>query len=142
LHKVLQARIARYMELAEQSIADKRLLLPEEDSAVYYYRQILGWAPDNAEALAGLNRVALLYRDLAGAAYRRSDFPGALAMIERGLEVEPQNPELLQMHGEHQQLLDEARAARSRAAAAQAEREQRERNSNPIKRAWNNIFGQ
>jgi hypothetical protein len=43
------------------------------------------------------------------------------------------------MRGEHEQLLGEARAARTRAAAAQAERE---RNSNPIKRAWNNIFGQ
>lgn len=142
LHRVLQARIARYLDLAEQSIADKRLLLPEEDSAVYYYRQILGWAPESAEALAGLNRVALLYRDLANAAYRRSDFPAALAMIERGLQAEPQNPELLQMQGEHQQLLADARAANARAAADRAAREERERNSNPIKRAWNNIFGQ
>ena len=139
---MLQARIARYLALAEQSIADKRLLLPEEDSAVYYYRQILGWSPDNAEALAGLNRVALLYRDLANAAYRRSDFPAALAMIERGLQAEPQNPELLQMQGEHQQLLADARAANARAAADRAAREERERSSNPIKRAWNNIFGQ
>ena len=142
LSRVLQARIARYLALAEQSIADKRLLLPEEDSAVYYYRQILGWSPDNAEALAGLNRVALLYRDLANAAYRRSDFPAALAMIERGLQAEPQNPELLQMQGEHQQLLAAARAANARAAADRAAREERERSSNPIKRAWNNIFGQ
>ncbi|WP_043309391.1 serine/threonine-protein kinase [Pseudomonas sp. ML96] len=142
LQKVLQARIARYLELAEQSIADKRLLLPAEDSAVYYYQQILGWAPDNADALAGLNRVALLYRDLARAAYRRGDFPGALAMIERGLQAEPQNPELLQMQGEHQQLLADARAANARAAADRAAREERERNNNPIKRAWNNIFGQ
>ncbi len=142
LSLVLQARIARYLALAEQSIADKRLLLPEEDSAVYYYRQILGWSPDNAEALAGLNRVALLYRDLANAAYRRSDFPAALAMIERGLQAEPQNPELLQMQGEHQQLLADARAANARAAADRAAREERERSSNPIKRAWNNIFGQ
>src|SRR5690606_17129130 len=87
LQRVLDARIARYLQLAEQSIADKRLLLPEEDSAVYYYRQILGWAPDNAEALAGLGHVAQLYRDLASSAYRRRDFPGALAMIDRGLEV-------------------------------------------------------
>ena len=142
LSRVLQARIARYLTLAEQSIADKHLLLPEEDSAVYYYRQILGWSPDNAEALAGLNRVALLYRDLANAAYRRSDFPAALAMIERGLQAEPQNPELLQMQGEHQQLLADARAANARAAADRAAREERERSSNPIKRAWNNIFGQ
>ena len=139
LQKVLEARIARYLQLAEQSIADKRLLLPEEDSAVYYYRQILGWAPDNPDALTGLSHVALQYRDLAGSAYRRGDFPAALAMIDRGLQAEPENPELLQMRGDHQQLLDEARSARTRAAASQAERE---RNANPIKRAWNNLFGQ
>ncbi|MDX5373127.1 MAG: protein kinase [Pseudomonadaceae bacterium] len=138
LRRVLAARIAHNLQLAEQSIADKRLLLPEEDSAVYYYRQILGWAPDNADALAGLNRVALLYRDLANGAYRRSDFPAALAMIERGLQAEAQNPELLRMRDEHQQLLDQARAARSRAAA----REPQQGKENPLKRVWNNIFGQ
>ena len=139
LQRLLEARVARFLALAEQSIADKRLLLPEEDSAVYYYQQVLGWAPGNADALAGLNRVALEYRDLASGAYKRGDFPGALAMIERGLQVEPGNSELMRMHGEHEQLLDEARAARTRAAAAQADRD---RQSNPIKRAWNNIFGQ
>ena len=135
LQRVLAARIERYLQLAEQSIADKRLLLPEEDSAVHYYRQILGWAPDNPQALAGLSRVALLYRDMASASYRRSDFPGALAMIERGLQVEPSNPELLKMQAEHQQLLDSARAARARTTARE------EPESNPLKRAWNNIFG-
>jgi tRNA A-37 threonylcarbamoyl transferase component Bud32/tetratricopeptide (TPR) repeat protein len=139
LQRLLEARIARSLALAEQSIADKRLLLPEGDSAVHYFRQVLGWSPDNAEALAGLNRVALRYRELAGSAYRRSDFPGALAMIERGLEAEPQNAELLRMRGEHQRLLDEARVASTRAAAAKVERE---RDSNPIKRVWNNLFGQ
>lgn len=135
LRRVLAARIERYLQLAEQSIADKRLLLPAEDSAVHYYRQILGWAPDNQAALDGLNRVALLYRDMANAEYRRSDFPGALAMIERGLEAEPNNSQLLKMQAEHQQLLDSARASRARAAARE------EREGNPIKRAWNNIFG-
>lgn len=139
LQRLLAARIARSLALAEQSIADKRLLLPEGDSAVHYFRQVLGWSPDNAEALAGLNRVALRYRELAGSAYRRSDFPGALAMIERGLEAEPQNAELLRMRGEHQRLLDEARVASTRAAATKVERE---RDSNPIKRVWNNLFGQ
>lgn len=139
LQRLLDARIAVFLERAEQSIADKRLLLPEEDSAVYYYQQILGWAPGNEQALAGLSRVAMLYRDLADASYRRSDFPAALAMIERGLQVEPDNPELLKMRDEHQQLLSSARAAQTRARASEAAREER---SNPIKRAWNNLFGE
>ncbi|MBC9249959.1 hypothetical protein A9179_06680 [Pseudomonas alcaligenes] len=141
LQKVLDARIAQALQRAEQSIADKRLLLPEEDSAVYYYRQILGWAPDNAEALAGLQHVAGLYRDMANAAYRRSDFPGALAMIERGLQAQPDDAELLRMQGEHQQLLSAARASRARAEATRADNE-KAADSNPIKRVWNNLFGQ
>lgn len=143
LQRLLDARVAGFLERAEQSITDKRLLLPEEDSAVYYYQQILGWVPGNEQALAGLHRVAMLYRDLANAAYRRSDFPAALAMIERGLQVEPENAELLKMRDEHQQLLSSARAAQSRARASEAAREaQSEERSNPIKRAWNNLFGE
>lgn len=147
LQRLLDARIAGYLERAEQSITDKRLLLPEDDSAVYYYQQILGWAPGHEQALAGLNRVAMLYRDLANASYRRSDFPAALAMIERGLQVEPENPELLKMRNEHQQLLSSARAARARASEAAA-RDQRaaeqkaQQEGNPLKRAWNNLFGE
>lgn len=139
LQKVLDARIAQALDKAEQSIADKRLLLPEEDSAVYYYRQILGWAPGHEQATAGLQRVATLYRDMANGAYRRSDFPGALALIERGLEVQPEDPELLKMREEHQQLLSAARATQARSEAARAAEAKQ---SNPIKRVWNNLFGQ
>ncbi|MEK1904675.1 MAG: protein kinase [Pseudomonas sp.] len=140
LQRVLDARVAQALERAEQSIADKRLLLPEEDSAVYYYRQVLGWVPGQEQALEGLQRVAMLYRDLANAAYRRTDFPSALAMIERGLEVQPDNAELLKMRGEHQQLLSSARATRAHSEAAQESAAKQEKN--PIKRVWNNLFGQ
>lgn len=147
LRRLLEARIAGYLAHAEQSIADKRLLLPEEDSAVYYYRQILGWAPANEQALAGLHRVASQYRDLANGAYRRRDFPGALEMIERGLQAEPENTELLKMREEHRQLLVSARAARAAQASRPVQRtsvprsEPPPEDGNPIKRAWNNLFG-
>ncbi|WP_349618116.1 serine/threonine-protein kinase [Azotobacter salinestris] len=147
LRRLLEARIAGYLARAEQSIADKRLLLPEEDSAVYYYRQILGWAPANEQALAGLHRVASQYRDLANGAYRRRDFPGALEMIERGLQAEPENAELLKMREEHRQLLASARAARAAQASRPVQRasvprsEPPSEHGNPIKRAWNNLFG-
>ena len=146
LRRVQEARIAGNLARAEQSIAEQRLLLPENDSAVYYYRQILDWAPGQEQAVAGLHRVAMLYRDLAGGAYRRGNFPGALELIDAGLQVEPQNPELLRMRDEHEALLSSARAARAvqpsrpvlrREPAAQPRQEQ----SNPIQRVWNNLFG-
>lgn len=147
LSRVLQARIARYLALAEQSIADKRLLTPEDDSAVFYYRQILALQADNAAALAGLLRVAELYRDLAKDAYARFNFPLALSMIERGLEVQPEHAELLQMQREHQRLQASARAARTQrqqeqAQQSKAEPEASKEEPNTLKRVWNNLFGQ
>lgn len=148
LKRLLEARIAGYLARAEQSIADKRLLTPEDDSAVFYYRQILGWAPTNEQALAGLHRVASQYRDLANGAYRRRDFPAALEMIERGLQAEPENPELLKMRDEHQELLASARAARAAQSSRPVQRtsapsrsEPPAEDGNPLKRAWNNLFG-
>jgi len=149
LRRVLAARIAEQLARAEQSIAEQRLLLPENDSAVYYYRQVLDWAPDNEQALAGLQRVAGLYREMASAAYRRGDFPAALAMIERGLQVRPDDAQLLAMHEEHQALVSSARAARRTAASRPTPRQEApapapstaENTANPIKRVWNNLFG-
>ncbi|MCQ4345866.1 protein kinase [Pseudomonas stutzeri] len=149
LRRVLEVRIADHLQRAERSIAEQRLLLPEDDSAVLYYRQILDWAPGHAQALAGLQRVAGLYREMADAAYRRGDFPAALAMIERGLQVQPDDTRLQGMHAEHRELVESARAARRAAASRPAPRQEvapatassSEGVGNPIKRVWNNLFG-
>jgi len=147
LQRVLEARIAGNLARAEQRIAERRLLQPEEDSAVHYYREILGWVPNEPQALAGLQRIAALFRDQANGAYRRGNFPEALAMIERGLQVQPEDPDLLAMQREHRQLLASARAEKSararRAAAIPAKATEPEEapQENPIKRVWNNLFG-
>jgi tetratricopeptide (TPR) repeat protein len=147
LRRVLEVRIADSLARAEQSIADQRLLQPEGDNAVHYYRQVLDWAPGHEQALAGLQRVALLYRDHANAAYRRGNFPGALAMIDSGLQVAPENAELLKMRSEHQTLLSSARSARAAQVSRPVRREAPPQSpppqaeSNPLKRVWNNLFG-
>lgn len=149
LRRMLEARIAGNLARAEQRIAERRLLQPEEDSAVHYYREILGWVPNEPQALAGLQRIVELFRDQANGAYRRGNFPEALAMIERGLQVQPEDPELLAMQREHRQLLASARAEKSararRAAAIPAKATEPEPEEapqeNPIKRVWNNLFG-
>ena len=63
LQRVLQARIQQYLDLAEQRLGEGLLILPEDDSAVHYFRQVLGWEPDNLLALAGVNRVAQRFID-------------------------------------------------------------------------------
>jgi tetratricopeptide (TPR) repeat protein len=125
LQRVLDLRIEDFLKRAEAGVADNRLLLPEHDSAVFYYRQALLLAPENAQASAGLLHVAEIYRDKAKDSYRKRQFPAALEMIEQGLQVQPENPELLAMQADHQKMLASARAAAAERSARQKAQSQK-----------------
>ena len=140
LQQVLELRLAAFAERAQASIAAKRLVMPKQDSAAFYYQQMLVLAPDNAQALAGLQKIAEHYRDKASQAYKIGDFPDALQMIQRGLQAQPENVQLLQMQAEHQQLLTSAKAAeteRKQRAAAKPAAEQK----NPVVKFFDNLLG-
>jgi len=149
LQRVQQQRIGLFITSAEAASKDQRLLLPADDNAVFYYRQVLLLEADNAQAMAGLQQVAELYHDKAKQAYRRSDFPGALEMIQSGLQAQPDNPQLLKLLKEHQQLLASTQAAvaasRKREAARQkveqppAKRE--ETVLDKLENTWDGLFG-
>lgn len=131
LQRVLQARIQQYLDLAEQRLGEGLLILPEDDSAVYYFRQVLGWEPDNLLALAGINRVAQRFIDQSEAAYARREYNLALEQIKQGLEAEPDNERLLALYDSHEQRV---RQAANRPRSAQPAQQ------NPIKRLLNNLF--
>lgn len=142
LRRVLQARIEAYLAQAEQRLGEGQLLQPEDDSATYYFRQVLAWEPDNLLALAGLERVAQRFIERSEAAYQRREFNDALAYINQGLEVAPANERLLQLLADHEQRIRLAQrpankvrsTTTTRASDAQPARQ------NPIKRLWNNLF--
>lgn len=141
LKRVLRARIEGYLALAEQRFAEDKLLLPEDDGAVYYYRQVLGWEPGDPRALIGLGKIAQRYADMSEGAYSRYDYTQALELIERGLEVEPENPALLVKRQEHARRVAAFEAARRRAESqprrpASQVREVR----NSVKQIWNEVF--
>ncbi|HBX56122.1 serine/threonine-protein kinase [Pseudomonas sp. UBA2684] len=142
LNRVLQARINGYLQLAEQRIGEERLWLPEDDSAVFYFRQVLAWEPDNLLALAGMNRVAQRFIELSEQAYTRREYSLALEYIKQGLEVEPVNEILLKRYDDHERRVRVAQAPRApagtRSTGNAAAREPGAQN--PIKRLWNNIF--
>ena len=141
LNRVLQARIAGYLALAEQRLAEERLLLPEDDSATFYFRQVLAWEADNLLALAGLNRVAQRFIEQSEGAYARREYALALEYIKYGLEVEPANETLLKLYDDHERrvrLAEAPRPAATRSSRAAKPREQGRQN--PIKRLWHNIF--
>ena len=133
LQRVLQARIQQYLDLAEQRLGEGLLILPEDDSAVHYFRQVLGWEPDNLLALAGINRVAQRFIDQSEAAYSRREYNLALAQIKQGLEAEPDNERLLALYDGHQQRVRSSQAASRPRSAPPAQQ-------NPIKRLLNNLF--
>lgn len=111
LQRVQQQRIALFITSAEVALKNQRLLKPVDDNALFYYQQVLLLEPDNALALDGLQQLAALYQGKADQAYRRSDFPAALQMIKNGLQAQPDNPELLKLLKEHQQLVTSTEAA-------------------------------
>ena len=126
LQRVLELRIEDFLKRAEVSLADNRLLLPEDDSAVFFYRQALLLAPDNPQALAGLQHVAAIYRDKANERYRLRQMAAALEMIERGLQAQPDDPQLLALQAEHP-----ARVAAAERSARQKAQVQRREGATP-----------
>ncbi|MDH1261872.1 serine/threonine-protein kinase [Pseudomonas sp. GD03944] len=135
LNRILQARITDYLALAEQRIAEERLLLPEDDSATFYFRQVLAWEPDNLLALAGLDRVAQRFVELSEQAYGRREHALALEYIKHGLEVAPANEALLARLDDHGRRVRLAQAPRTPAGKPRSGAE-----PSPIKRLWDNIF--
>ena len=142
LARVLQKRLENYLSLAEERVQDGRWLLPEDDSAAYYFRQVLAWEPDNLLAMAGLDRLAQRFAQQAEEAYGRREFALALTAIQQGLEVGPDNPALLKLNAEHAQRVRAAQVVRTqprpRPASAPAPKAQPE--ANPVKRLWDSIF--
>jgi serine/threonine protein kinase len=150
LKRILEARIAEYLELAAQRLADDQLLDPAEDSAIHYYRQVIGWAPDNTSALEGLHQVAQRYIVLSEAAYSDRKYTQALEYIHRGLEADPGNDTLVALRDEHPRRVAQARATQLAArtpaprssSSARVSSQPPQAPNNPIKRLWNRIFKQ
>ena len=140
----MQARLDGYLTQAEQRLGEGQLLQPEDDSATYYFRQVLAWEPDNLLALAGLDRIAQRFIERSEAAYGRREFADALAYIEQGLEVAPNNETLLQLRADHQRRTRVAQAPRpaskARSTSTARTSDAPAARQNPIKRLWNNLF--
>lgn len=74
---------------AEAALGDDRLTLPAHDSAYLYYQRVLAADPGNAEALAGIKRIAARYGELANAALAAGEPAQARRYWHLALRVEP-----------------------------------------------------
>ena len=108
--------VPQLLELAAQAVAEYRLTIPPEDSALYYFEQVLQLETGQPEAEQGLDRIADRYADLGRREIEKQAFSKAELYLRRGLLVRPDYPPLLEAQGE-------LNARRLELAAAEAARE-------------------
>jgi tetratricopeptide (TPR) repeat protein/predicted Ser/Thr protein kinase len=150
LQRVIAARAAASIKLAQLRIASLQLTSPAEDNALFYFQQALALTPDNQQAHNGVQQIAELYIEQANAAYASREFAKALENIQLGLQVQPENPQLLKMAGDHARYVKRAtqriaprvaaRTATSPAPAKSQTAKPAEDSSNPVSRLWDHIL--
>jgi tetratricopeptide (TPR) repeat protein len=106
------AEVARLNALAAKALARYRLLLPEDDNAYSYYRQVLALDPDNGEAYAGLSLIVQKYGEMAETALDKNDLVKAELYVERALSVDPGHSESLILRDRIERAIADVEAAR------------------------------
>ena len=125
--------ITLWLDRANAALQRDRLLFPESDSAVSYFRRVLEHDPKHSEAIAGMERVVDRYLVLAGSAFDRGELERADRLVSRALRVSPNHTDSLalrsqiadtraeqQAEAERQRQADAARRAAEAAARAEA----------------------
>lgn len=97
---VRNKRVNRYLELAGERISERRLMVPAEDNAVFYFQRALTLSPRHPEAQAGLQQVSREYLRLGKVALEQRELDTAAVYVDRGLLVSPGDRELLALKAE------------------------------------------
>jgi Serine/threonine protein kinase len=95
-----QRQVEALLASAEQQLAALRLTTPKGDNAYKTYREVLAIAPGNQRALAGIQRIAERYAQLARSLQRKGDLKESLTLIQKGLAVVPEHTRLLALRDE------------------------------------------
>ncbi len=75
----------------------RKLTMPEDDSALGYYRQVLAMDPGNARATAGIANLLVFYRSYAYRACSAGRWTQCGIIVRAGLSVDGQDEYLLQL---------------------------------------------
>jgi hypothetical protein len=137
LQQVADQRVAQYLQRADERLKDGRLVQPQDDSAAYYYGQVLEWDPENAQAQQGIARVSQRFVEEAKRAYARREYALAREYIAQGLEVDQSNATLLRLQGDHARRV---KASQTPTRVSTSTAANNTTTDNPVKRIWNRIF--
>ncbi len=97
LKKVIAKQIESYLQLGNNRIDKLQLMLPKNNNAVFYFRKVLDLKSKNSQAENGLHRVVEKYIQLAKRSFVEKKYSKGLRYIERGLEIDADNTELLEL---------------------------------------------
>jgi len=90
-----QTEIRSLLAQGDRALEDTRLTTPEDDSAMYYYQQVLSLDPENEDAEQGIREIVVKYIELAEGAAAKGNVSGANSYIDRASAVSPNDPELI-----------------------------------------------
>ncbi|MDG4554148.1 MAG: hypothetical protein P9E24_07865 [Candidatus Competibacter sp.] len=124
-----QVEIERLLAEAQQQMDNRRITAPASGNALSTYRRVLELQPQNPVALAGIQRVAAYYQNVAEQSLRQGQLDESLAYIGRGLRAAPNDQALLNLRRATQlakQRKQEEQALLEDIRRQQAERQQRE----------------
>ena len=91
----LREQMEQLLAQAQTQLDQLQLTTPPGSNAYETYQQVLAQEPENGAALAGLRAIAGKYFELAERALATGDEDKTLGYIERGLNVQPADPNLL-----------------------------------------------
>lgn len=103
--RLLDNIVNRLLAKAAEQVAENKLNAPKNDNADDTYKKILELSPDNGLAKEGIQKIANKYYELAKTNQKLGKYASSLTMIQRGLEVLPNDPNLLQLKREVQESL-------------------------------------
>ena len=83
-----------YKEYGFHKELSRKLMFPEDDSAVGLYRKVLEQQPGNKHATEGLQEIADWYTDAAAKLCKKQLWDGCISYATDGLKIQPDNAKL------------------------------------------------
>jgi type II secretory pathway predicted ATPase ExeA len=114
--------VSQLLEKAELALSNNRLMVPADDNAYAYYREVLAIDPANDQAETGLQRIVTGYRELAEQSLKKGNRAEAKRYASRGLTLAPGDQRLLTI----QRQSSKPRAIKRQASKPRARKPQRE----------------
>ncbi len=91
------ANIVNLLSKAELQVINNNLTIPPDNNAYDTYRQILKYAPDNPDALAGINKIKQRYTDWAEQDIKKNNYKRAVLLYKKALAIDPNDLQLIQL---------------------------------------------